>query len=246
MPRPFASHYDQLYADKDYGQDVETVLRLIAPRAMADLDVLEIGAGTGNHTRELLKLAKSVCSVEIDADFADVFEEKFRDVAPGCLHFERRPVAEIERRDFNVSVALFHVLNYLDPTGLEAFCSAIATRLQPGGCFVADTWNGAAALLDPPRSEVRRKTLDGKQIVQRVDPAFRTADRSLTLDYTIEISDEHERTVFSEQLQLYLWTAEELEGALRRAGFSNVRFWDYRRFPEPARADSWRLWLKAE
>ena len=246
MPRPFAIHYDLLYADKNYAGDIKVLARLAAPQSIADSRVLEIGAGTGNHTARLTKLAKSVLSIEIDPDFADVLETKMRVDWPVNLRFERRPIAEIDEHGFDVAVALFHVLNYIGPNDLSDFCASVAARLRPGGIFIADTWNGIAALRDPPRREVRRKQAAGKQILQRMEPYFQPSDRRLWLDYTIEISDENSAQSFGERLSLYLWSPEELEAALRHAGFATVRVWDYRAFPEPARPDSWQLWVMAK
>lgn len=246
VPRPFAIHYDQIYADKDYRVDIDVVTRLTAPRSLVDCNVLELGAGTGNHTAGLVTAAKTVLSVEIDLDFADIFEAKMGRSWPGNLTFERRQIADIAAGNFDAAVALFHVFNYLGPDELQPFCDAVFARLNLGGCLIADIWNGAAALIDPPRNEIRTKVAGGGKVIQQIRPTLNAANRTLRLDYEIEIFDGVGVSVFSEQLHLFLWTSEEITLALRRAGFSNIIFWDYRDFPAVARQDSWRLWLKAE
>jgi SAM-dependent methyltransferase len=245
MPRPFAIHYDTIYADKDYAADIEAVSQLLAPRLMTGSRVLEIGAGTGNHSFALARLVKSLLSVEIDSDFADIFERKLASYCPENLTFDRRPIEEIDAGGFDASLALFHVLNYLQPDNLQSFCDAVAAKLCPGGAFIADIWNGTAALLDPPRRETRLKEREGARITQKIDPHFQSSDRKLRLDYKIEMSDGTKKLEFGEQLHLLLWTPEEIVLALRQAGFAEIHFWDYRNFPAPARPDSWRLWLKA-
>jgi len=245
VPRPFARRYDAIYADKDFGQDVTVFESLAGTAALAGKTVLEIGAGTGNHTLRLAQKVGKLVSVEIDADFAAVLRAKLAVCAPENLRFFDRPVESLSETGFDAAVAFFHVVNYVGPDSAASFLAALAARLKPGAHFVADLWNGSAALLDPPREEVRRKTAGTTQIVQHIRPRMDAARRTVTLNYEIALDEEDGREQFTECIELYLWLREELASALQQAGFSDVTFWDYRLFPASARPDSWRLWLRA-
>src|SRR5262249_54272525 len=76
MPRPFARHYDAIYADKDYGRDLAALEALLEGRALRNGRLLELGAGTGNHTLRLAPRVGELASVEIDRDFAEVLSTK--------------------------------------------------------------------------------------------------------------------------------------------------------------------------
>lgn len=245
MPRPFAQYYDAIYGDKDYDNDIvafETIARLALP---AEKRVLEIGAGTGNHSTRLARKVGRLVSIEIDADFAEVLKTKLAGGSAQNLSFFNCPVEKLLESGFDAAAAFFHVLNYIGPDHLESFFAGLAQRLKPGAPFVADVWNGSAALLDPPREELRRKNSGTMSIVQRIRPSFNVARRRVTLDYEIDIDTGQHQEKLAERIDLYLWFREELESILQCAGFSNVAFWDYRRFPAAAQPDSWRLWLRA-
>ena len=246
MPRPFAQHYDAIYADKNYDRDIQVFEELAHAPWLADKRVLEIGAGTGNHTLRLSTKVGHLVSVETDADFAKVLSHKLSRGAPQNIAFFEGPVENLFEMGFDAAVAFFHVLNYINKEQSASFLNGLAYRLKPGACFIADLWNGAAALIDPPREEIREKEFGDKHVIQRIRPSLDVARRTVTLNYQIDIERGGlTEQSFSEQIALYLWERDELAIALTRAGFSNIMFWDYRQFPAPATPESWRLWLRA-
>lgn len=142
MPRPFATHYDALYADKDYGKDVADFRALLGDRPLSGLRLLEIGAGTGSHTVRLAPEVAELVSVEIDPDFAALLRARLASGAfPHVTTFAGR-VEELPARPFDAAAAFFHVLNYVPRASMPGFLEAIARRLVPGAPFVADLWNG--------------------------------------------------------------------------------------------------------
>lgn len=227
MARPFVEHYDALYADKDYDADIAAFESLAG--ALAGRKVLEIGAGTGNHSRRLAARAGRLVSVETDPDFGEVLRRKSIACFVG-------PLAELPESQFDAAAAFFHVLNYVDGGSMAGFLAALAARLKPGAPFVTDLWNAAAVASDPPRAERREKP---GGVVQEIRPAV--DGRRVTLDYRIRAGGQ----AFTERLALHLWFQEELKMLLENAGFTDIAWWDYRRFPAPADERSWRLWLRA-
>ena len=246
MPRPFAQHYDHLYVDKDYGSDIAALETLVGADSLAGKRVLEIGAGTGNHTLRLASKVGELVSIEIDADFAEVLRSKLEADRPRNVAFFDCLLQSLPESNFDVAAAFFHVLNYMGPDQLEEFLGALAIRMKPGGHFVADVWNGSAAMLDPPREELREKQAAHIRVLQRIHPRLDLARRIVTLNYEIVLNDGISTQNLNESIDLFLWFPEELEAGLIRAGFSEVQFWDYRLFPAPAMPESWRLWVRAK
>jgi SAM-dependent methyltransferase len=245
MPRPFAQHYDDIYADKNYQRDIEVFEQLAGAAPLANKHVLELGAGTGNHSFRLAPKVSRLVSIEIDTDFAAILRAKLAGAAMPNIAFFDDPVEKLSEMGFDAAVAFFHVLNYIGPQQLTMFLNGLAARLKPGACFVGDLWNGAAALLDPPRAETRQKNFADKSVTQEIRPTLDRARHTVTLDYEIEIAAGGRSERFSERILLYLWQREEWVSAFARAGFSQVNFWDYQLFPQPAGPQSWRLWLRA-
>jgi predicted O-methyltransferase YrrM len=243
MPRPFVEHYDAIYVDKDYGADIAAFEALA--NSIAGKRVLEIGAGTGNHTVLLAPRVRELACLEIDADFSAVLAAKLESARLPNVTRYACPLEELPSYGFDAAAAFFHVLNYIAPEAMETFLASLAARLNSGAPFVADLWNGAAALRDPPREERREKRAGATRVLQHIRPRLDGARRMVTLDYAISLDGPDGAKSFAEQLQLHLWLQEELAQLLRKTGFSDVGFFDYRRPATPASDQSWRLWLRA-
>lgn len=239
MTRPFVAHYDEIYVDKDYGKDIRDFLAMSGAGSASR--VLEIGAGTGNQTLRLAAVTSSVTAVEIDADFATAAKRKLASVPNVEVH--RGPLESLVGSDFDAAAAFFHVLNYV--ADLPAFAAAVAARLRPGAPFVADVWNVEAVALDPPRAETRVKPIPGGEVRQTIEPTLDLPNQRVRLHYDVTLVRGGDETRFTEDLDLLLWTRRDLEDAFTARGFRSVEFWDYRKFPAPARDTSWRLWLRA-
>jgi SAM-dependent methyltransferase len=246
MPRPFVEHYDTIYADKDYTADVAVVLKATGLSKGKGARLLELGAGTGNHSRLLAREVDALVSVEIDGDFAEVAEKKLAALDLRNITFEKRPLAEVPQQGFDAACALFHVLNYVPPAEMDDLARDLARRLKPGGVFVADIWNAEAVRNDPPKHEVRRKQVGEITVNQRIDPKVDDLQNQVTLHYEIEISGGGRAVKLDEVLRLEMWSQPELSRRFAEAGFRNVKFHDYARYPAAARPDSWRLWMTAE
>lgn len=243
MPRPFVLHYDAIYADKDYGGDLEVLEAYAGP--LKGKRLLEIGAGTGNHTLRLAPKVAALACLEIDPDFSEVLADKLATAAlPNVTRYACR-LQELPAKEFDAAAAFFHVLNYIGPGEMETFLASLAARLRPGAPVVADLWNGAAALQDPPREERREKRSAAGNVTQHIRPELDRDRRMVTLNYDITLEKAGLAQSFRERLDLFLWLQEELATLLRKAGFTDVNFFDYRSWREPATDRSWRLWLRA-
>jgi predicted O-methyltransferase YrrM len=207
--------------------------------------VLEIGAGTGSHTVRLASRVKELVSVEIDPDFAKLARQKVKAASNANVSFSFSPLEQLASGSFDGAAAFFHILNYIPQANRLLFLEALSARLRPGAWFVTDLWNGDAVMRDPPRRETRNKTHGAMAIQQAITPALDVSSNTVTLAYQIDIRNGDGIESFAEELKLYIWPLSDLEGMLGEAGFSDVQFWDYRRFPDVATSDSWRVWMRA-
>jgi len=245
MVRLFARHYDAIYADKDYDSDIVALSTLCGGKELSTSRVLEIGAGTASHTVRLAPRVKELVSVEIDLDFAMLARQKLEAAARDNVQISNRPLDQLADGGFDGAAAFFHVLNYIAPDDRLPFLRALSARLVPGAWFVTDMWNGDAVMRDPPRSETREKTFGTATIQQKITPTLDPVARAVTLGYEIEVRRDGAIESFAEELKLYVWLLSDLEEMLWEAGFTDVQFWDWRRFPAPAVRDSWRVWMRA-
>lgn len=243
--RPFARHYDAIYADKDYDSDISVLSKLCGSKELSTSRVLEIGTGTASHTVRLASRVKELVSVEIDLDFATLARQKVEAAAHANVQLNSRPLDQLADSGFDGAAAFFHVLNYIAPDDRLPFIKALSARLAPGAWVVTDMWNGDAVMRDPPRCETRDKSFGTTMIRQKITPTVDAVARVVTLGYEIDVRQGGNIECFTEELKLYIWPLSDVEGMLVEAGFTDIQFWDWRRFPAPAARDSWRVWMRA-
>jgi SAM-dependent methyltransferase len=244
MVRPFARHYDSIYSDKDYQSDI-AVLTTLCGEKLTACRVVEIGAGTGNHTVRLARLVQELVSIEIDPDFAEMAQLKIRDAASTNIDFQAVPLEKLPSFDFDGAAAFFNVLNYISPEHRQSFIEALAARLKPGSWFVTDLWNGELVLLDPPRPETREKKHGTTSVRQEITPILDTLTGTVRLSYNIEVAQKGSTECFIEELIMHVWRLSELENMLKQAGFADIEFRDRRGFPAAANDGSWHVWMCA-
>ena len=244
MVRPFARHYDSIYSDKDYQSDI-AVLTTMCGEDLAARQVVEIGAGTGNHTVRLARLVRKLVSIEIDPDFAEMTQLKIRDTASTNVDFQAVPLEKLPTFDFDGAAAFFNVLNYITPERRQSFIEALAARLKPGSWFVTDLWNGELVLRDPPHPETREKKHGTTNVRQEITPVLDAEAGTVRLSYNIEVAQKGSIERFTEELIMHVWRLGELEYMLKEAGFTDIEFRDRRGFPEGANDRSWHVWMRA-
>ena len=151
----FYEIYDEMFRGKDYAAEVDAVLRV---GGVAEGDqILEIGSGTGNHTLACAARGIEVMAVETDPRMVAVMRTKL----DACDPVVRRrvdlfagPVETMPDGAFSMGMAMFNVVNYIDSiASLQSFFVGVSRVLAPGASFTFDSWNGVAALLDPPRGK---------------------------------------------------------------------------------------------
>jgi SAM-dependent methyltransferase len=243
MPRPFVQFYDSIYADKAYDSDITVFESFAGP--LAGKRLLEVGAGTGNHSVRLAPKVAELACLEIDPDFSEVLAAKLATMALPNVTRHACRLQELSASGFDAAAAFFHVLNYIGAGEMDAFLEALAARLNPGAPFVTDLWNGAAALCDPPREERREKRSGTVRVMQHIKPELDRDRRMVALNYDISLDQAGAAQSFQERLVLFLWLQDELAALLENAGFEDVRYFDYRSPHLRADAQSWRLWLCA-
>jgi SAM-dependent methyltransferase len=219
----FYRYYDALFASKDYTGEIQRALAQAGVRR-SGARILEIGAGTGNHTVACARLGHHVVGVEIDPRMIALAQQKRQtldpDLAERIRYFQGR-VEDLPVEGFEVALALFNVVDYIGTLAeLQSFLAAVARRLQPGAPFLFDTWNGVAALLDPPRE--KDSVVETRTHRIRVRVASRTEPMALrtTLHYVLEATDKASGQVETGTYDLpqTLWPAKVIADAAVGAG----------------------------
>jgi SAM-dependent methyltransferase len=212
----FAAYFDRLTSHKDYGAEVDALVRFIrqmTPRP--DPRILDVGCGTGTHAALLADRGYDVTAIDLAPDMVRQAQAKTRALKVVC-----GDISELPDSGFSVCVSLFNVVNYIESLeALVAFFVEVAERLSDGGVFVVETWNPVAVIAVPPAVVERIFDDEGRSIRRTVVPHPDFLRQRLDLRYDIEVEGAES---FSVTHKLVLFTPLEIEFALRRAGFGKI------------------------
>lgn len=124
--------YDAVQSGWDYDRDVQFLQEALARHDIDGNRLLEVGCGTGEHTRRLVAAGFDVTAVDKYAGMLDLAREKYD------ADFRQVTLPDLPPGQFDAVVAIRGVVNHLPPEALEPTLSAIETHLADGGLVVFD------------------------------------------------------------------------------------------------------------
>lgn len=127
--------YDAIQSEWDYNRDVSFVVEKLQEYGQMGDRLLEIGCGTGEHTRRFAEEGFDVTAV----DPSEGMLSRAREKAGEGVTFRNGALPEIELGEaFDVVVAIRGVINHLPPEQLAPALEAFHAHLADDGVLVFD------------------------------------------------------------------------------------------------------------
>lgn len=211
---PFYQYYDSLFQAKDYQAETNLIFELTERFGIkSPKKILEIGCGTGNHTKVLTEKGVNLVAIDNDEEMVKLAKDKLKE--NDKLKIVYTNIEDLKEDNFDLSLAMFNVVTYIPTTAqLDSFIEAVYQRLNAGGIFVFDCWNGIAAIKDPPKIKQTEIIVKAKKIKVTVTPQTNFFDQKTTLTYEIE------NETYS--LDQTLWTPMQISDAIKKAGLGQI------------------------
>ena len=133
-----ANFYDAVYSAKETIQEVEHFLSLaeLGTEKLDSLNILEIGIGTGRHSRIVAERGATVVGIDQSPDMIKRIPTHAR-VFPRLADGRSFDLEET----FDAAFAFFHVVSYFtSDSDIKGLLSSVRKHLEPGSAFVFDTW----------------------------------------------------------------------------------------------------------
>ena len=125
--------YDAIQREWDYDRDVAFVCDAVEPDS-STTELLEVGCGTGEHTRRFVDAGFDVTAIDPAEGMLDRAREKCRDA-----DFRTAALPEFDFDDqFDAIVAIRGVINHLPPESLDPAARTLAAHLADGGVLIFD------------------------------------------------------------------------------------------------------------
>lgn len=226
----YANYYDLLYHDKNYESEVDYIENFIfGETAQGPKSILELGCGTGVHTKLLAERGHSLHAIDLSPNMLEVAKKRIEDTdLAERLKFDVGDVRDYRAgKKFDVVLSLFHVASYQTTNDdFEKFILTAKEHLNPNGIFLFDFWHKPAVLAQKPELRVKRCVNDLGQLVRIAEPEMNLEKDIVDVNYQIFISEENEinyRT-FSEKHQMRYFPCDLVREVLGKHGFGKINF----------------------
>jgi SAM-dependent methyltransferase len=202
----------------------EKVLRGILPRVRT---VCDLGCGTGTAAIELARRGLTVYALDLSPEMVRRARAKIRRLSPRLrsrIHLQRADLRRFRLpRSVDLVLSQFNPINHLPrKSDLARAFRAVARALRPGGWFCFDV--NTRRTYEQVYSMTRFEEKPGFCLVYRGRFFPRRDKARLDLDWFIRDGRAWRR--YRERIEDTCWSDPEIRGALRRAGFGRIRFWD--------------------
>lgn len=243
----FYNYYDSLFAEKDYAEETDLVLKLSQQFGIgAPHDILEIGCGTCNHTIDIARKVKHVTAIDIDSHMIQKAKEKIKINQAKNIKIIHNSIEKLKGGKFDLAIALFNVVTYIpDTSALFSFMGGVAKHLKLGGVFVFDCWNGIAALRNPPKSKTTKVKQKGKYIECLVSNSTDFFNQKVMLNYHISVEN-HDKQEEDFSFSQTLWTPMQIRDSIESAGMKVMRCFPLILPDRSADENDWKIMFVAK
>ena len=236
-----AKSYDRLTNDVDYEATVEFYMQILAKEGLKPRTVVDLACGTGSVTEILARKGYQVTGV-------DMSEEMLTEAMAKVMDMENPPRFVCQRlQELHLPVAVdmaVCALDSLDYVTDPAHCAEAIRRtykaLNPGGIFIFDV-----------NTPEKLRAMDGQVFLDEDDDVYcvwrgefdqETNICSYGMDLFQREGDVWYRSF--EEHREYAYSAEQLIGYLKAAGFTGIEIYADRLFEAPREGEQ-RIYIKA-
>ena len=236
-----AVSYDRLTNDVDYEATVAFYNEILRREQLCPRTAVDLACGTGSVTKILAEQGLRVTGVDMSEDMLTVAWEKCMDL-PDPPRFICQKLQELWLpRGVDLAVCALDSLDYItDPADCKEAIRRVYKALNPGGVFIFDV-----------NTPEKLRAMDGQVFLDEDDDVYcvwrgefdeETNICSYGMDLFQRKGNLWERS-FEEHCE-YAYSAEQLAGYLKAAGFTHIRVYGDRRMEAPAEGEQ-RIYIKA-
>ena len=236
-----ASSYDRLTNDVDYGAVVDFYMQILAREGLNPRTAVDLACGTGSVALLLAQKGMRVTGVDMSEEMLCVAAQKAQalDVPPVfvCQRLQELRLP----KGVDLAVCALDSLDYItEPADCAEAIRRVYKALNPGGCFIFDV-----------NTPEKLRAMDGQVFLDEDDDVFcvwrgEFDDASNICSYGMDLFQRRGQLWHRsfEEHREYAYSAGQLTGYLRDAGFTSIAVYGDCRFAPPQDGEQ-RIYLKA-
>lgn len=236
-----AYSYDRLTNDVDYRSIVDFYSQILSREGLSPRTAVDLACGTGSVSVLLADLGLQVIGVDMSEDMLCAAAQK-------ALSLKNPPMFVCQRleqlrlpRGVDLAVCALDSIDYItDPGDCQEAIRRIYRCLNPGGCFIFDV-----------NTPEKLRAMDGQVFLDEDDDVYcvwrgEFDACSNICSYGIDLFQRMGSMWMRsfEEHREYAYSAQQLTGYLRQAGFNRIEVFADRRLEAPGPQEQ-RIFLKA-
>lgn len=241
--KEYSTYYDLLYKDKDYQKEAIYIDELIRKLDKGNVDILDIGCGTGKHANLLVDKGYKVHGIDISESMVAVAEENYGEK----VSFSLGDIRTFNlNRTFDVITSLFHVMSYqIHNDDLDAAFKSVYNHLNPEGYFIFDCWYGPGVMNDPPTIKVKRMRDEQIEVIRIAEPDNHYNESVIDVKFHILINNiqTNQLTQLYEKHPMRFLFKNEIELFAKRSKLKLVQYYSWLNFTEPTKDDWYAVFI---
>ena len=236
-----AKSYDRLTNDVDYEATVEFYMQILAREGVKPRTVVDLACGTGSVTEILARKGYQVTGVDMSEEMLTEAMAKVMDME-NPPRFVCQKLQELKLpRAVDMAVCALDSLDYVtDPADCAEAIRRTWKALNPGGIFIFDV-----------NTPEKLRAMDGQVFLDEDDDVYCVWRGEFDEDtnicsYGMDLFQREGEVWFRsfEEHREYAYSARQLVGYLKDAGFTGIEIYADRLFEAPREGEQ-RIYLKA-
>ena len=236
-----AKSYDRLTRDVDYQATVDFYFEILKREGLNPKTAVDLACGTGSVAILLAEKGLQVTAVDLSAEMLSEAAQKAADMENPPF-FVCQPLQELQLpRGVDLAVCALDSLDYItDPADCAEAIRRVYRVLNPGGIFIFDV-----------NTPEKLRAMDGQGFLDEDEDVFcvwrgEFDEKTNICSYGMDLFQRQGSVWhrFFEEHREYAYSADQLKGYLRSAGFTHIGVYADRQFVAPREGEQ-RIYIKA-
>lgn len=236
-----AMSYDRLTNDVDYAATVDFYMQILQREGLVPRTAVDLACGTGSVAILLAEMGMQVVGVDMSEEMLCQANQKAQELENPPI-FVCQQLQQLQLpRGVDLAVCALDSLDYItEPEDCREAIRRVYRVLNPGGCFIFDV--NTPQKLRAMDDQIFLDEDDDVYCVWRGEFDEKTNICTYAMDLFQRQGDVWMRSF--EEHKEYAYSAQQLTGYLRQAGFTRIEVYADRRFVQPGPNEQ-RIYLKA-
>lgn len=246
----YASHYDQIYLEKDYAGECNLILDAVSYFQKTPIrNVIDIGCGTGGHCLELATRGYEVTGIDLSTAMLGQAVNKASKLGiknrPNFIHGDIRSFHT--GSCYDLAIMMFAVVGYLTKNeDVLAGLRNIRSHLSPGGLLMFDFWYGPSVIAIKPSDRIRILEMDDTRVLRASSTTLNEVTHTADVNFKLwKLMNSKLIDEINEKHLLRYFFPQEIKFYLEISGFEVCDLSTFPNLKEPLSNKTWNAFMVA-